>query len=362
MTKRTLLFFFLSLSLLGSWSCGSNNSAPSAPKTVSTLPYFAASDSTGGLPSSGEVDLSFTAGSFVPLSNGWVLLGDRTDNQILLYDAITASAGQTYQLSAPPNEMAYDAARTLLYAGLDNTDAVAQINVATGAVTQMALSFPVSTLALDPNGNLFCEAYVGGTNNNDPVELIQEGDGAPLTTYSNLPESFMAYDGPASLLLQVSGTVSSYSFTETTNNLSLAQTLSLGCGSVNCGEIAVSPDGNHAAIYGSQANNNEIIDFDPTNLNITYGEWPGGSFGSSCQAQNENFSPNSQYFVTVTGMVPDLVVYSVATHALMKSLVMTTFDLTPNRSGFSRGGGIVYSLGAFNGVTGHVILDWALFP
>ncbi len=305
-------------------------------------------DSTASFPPSGYLNLPYASGGFVPLCNGWVLLGNTTTDQIVLFNVLSQSVSQTFQLSNPPGTMAYDYANSLLYVGLAGTNSLARVNISNGAIATISFSNYVEYIIVGNSG----QAFVRISNFN--VALVDGVAGAALTTYS-LTASYLNYD-PGHQILYIDDdmvsppVIQSFGFNSSTYALSLSQSVTFPVSYSY--QMSVSPDGNHLAVQRSSP---PISDLPASNLNTLLGSWNGYLPNN----QSGDFTSDSQYFLTA--FHPGLVVYSVASHTLSKSVTFNTGSNYFNAVGFSKGGGMVYGItGPSTGV--NTAIYWSLFP
>ena len=334
---------------------GTFTNTPTATGTITPLvigPYNCGSgEDTSSFPPSGQASLTSTAADFIPLCNGWILLGDTNHNQVLLYNVLTQSAAQTFALSGAPGPMAYDYANSMLYVGY-GSNGLACVNISTSVVFNITLGSYVEQVAVVGPG----EAIVS-TGAVD-VELVKTSSSTPVTTYS-LYCTYMDFD-PNQLQFFMDNESSSppdidrYTLNTSTNTLSLNQSTAFSYPYSYA--VNVSPDGNHLAV---QRGSSETDDLSASNLGSSFGQMNG----TMAYKQAGSFSPDSSYFLTTQGFPPSnmsLVVYGVASHTAVKTVTFGTGGATYNaftKVGFSHGGKMIYGRTA-NGTT----IFWSLFP
>jgi hypothetical protein len=317
-------------------------------------------DNVSGFPPSGVLSI-LPSRSLVPLCNGWVLLGDRTYNKIDLMNVVTGAVSQTYALTGAPNEMAYDSANSMLYVGLDSASAMARINLSNGQVFNIPLSYPVSYLSIGPAGKVFVESNTTNPWWDMPIQLVDGLGGVTLATYLNLDQGFLTYDNAHTQLLMGQMDISSgplYAFAYSAPATTITQTQTINTNGFIDG-LALSPDCNHMAVMEGGAG---VVDFNPTNFNITYGSWPGG-----VGPQGGAFSPDSANFVTGNDVGSyagnfGVYVYSVASHAQEMGVTFTSSYYSLNRVGFSQGGKIIYAMVGNYTTPDSYQLYWYLYP
>ena len=298
---------------------------------ITVVPVNCSSDNLSGVPSSGSLSIH-PSGDFIPLCSGWVIYGDQTANQIVIQNVFTGQVNQAYSLEASPLYLGLDATNGFLYATLNNTSALAQVNLATGQVNNIALSAPASFLAVGNNGLVFVEA---GGSYQPTLQIINGLGGNVVQNISNFGSNgFMAYDNVHNqLFVGAHATEPSefdqYSFNPTT----LTLTKLTGVGTTGFGEdLTVSPDGNHVVF--PSGGDQKIYDYSSSALTVTYGAWDTSSYPWGAR-----YSPDSKYLLATN--TTNFMVFDANTHVLLQS---NTTNGSLTRVGFSQGEGVVYAL------------------
>lgn len=130
--------------------------------------YFAALDlatSSGSAPNTvaalgGAITVEATQ-DFIPLCNGWVLIGDTSRNRIVERNVITGATGKVYPFGTKPKELLLDEERGLLYFNVHpESQRLYKLNLNSGVISNHRLTesirkYSVRDIALGENGNLF---------------------------------------------------------------------------------------------------------------------------------------------------------------------------------------------------------------
>ncbi|HJT24296.1 MAG TPA: hypothetical protein VJ873_06945 [bacterium] len=332
---------------------------PTATGTPATVNIYCNSDNTSGMPVTGKFGINNTQ-SIVPLCNGWVLYGDRVNNQIVLVNVVTGVTGNTYQLSAQPGDLAYDSVNGILYATLASATSLAKVNLNNGQVSYInGLPYSADRLCIGPNGIVFT---IVGVWASQELSIVNGAAGTVISSSPAPDVSFPVYNFSTNeFFLGVQGTSPSalYRYSFNTSTYVLTQLQSRNDVGSNGEDIAISPDDAHLAFPVGSGNNGYVItDFDPSDITTTYGSWNTGPYPVSA-----DFSPNSQQVVTTNDN--DVIIYNVATHAVSKQWlgVNTGAYYQMTRARFSRGGGMVFGLDTYlYSTTQPATIFWGLYP
>lgn len=292
---------------------------------------------------------------FIPLCSGAFLLGDKTGNQVVELDVYDLSREPRRRIALPaaPGAMALDDGNGLLYVALAGSSSLARIDLATDALTTVALAGAARDVAVGNGGRVF--ALLASTDSTtNPVAVI---DGAAGTVERTIPlgnaafgAGFLAFDRPGNqLIVGVEGLSPSslhrYAFDASAVTLTLTQSRTNAGG--NGQELVVSPDGTRVAFPCGGGNNSSgsgasytVVDFDSRDLMNTRGEWNVGAYPRSAA-----FSPDGRRLLATNGGVMSL--FNVETHARLPdpSGGGGCSDASVKRVRFSRGGriGFAYS-------------------
>ena len=104
--------------------------------------------------SSGGVTLAATR-DFVPLCDGWMLIGDTTNDRILIHNVIQDRQGAIYPLGSAPGDLELDEDAKLLYIALPDQRDLGVLDLITGELTVLPVGIDIIGLSLGSAGDLF---------------------------------------------------------------------------------------------------------------------------------------------------------------------------------------------------------------
>jgi len=307
------------------------------------------------LPPNVPVTLSGSVSDFAPLCNGWVAGGNRGISQVQLINVLSGSMTTLAALSAAPGAVRYDSAYGYLYLTLDNMSVLARVDVASGAVSEISLSYPASMLAIGNGGTVFV------SSTGYPVTLsVVNGPGGVVTGMVNVGTTqptqggAMGYDRVRDdLFVGVTSVAPSnmVRFHYSTGPVTLIPQEGIAPSGFG-DEIAVSPDGGHLAFICSAGNDGfyNVWDHNPSSLSVTFGQWAVGAFPRS-----GDFSPDSSRFAVSDRTT--LRVFSASTHGSLLTAAFPSSSIRKVR--YSLGGRFVYTL--YQPATSG-ILSWRVSP
>jgi DNA-binding beta-propeller fold protein YncE len=274
----------------------------------------------------------------VPLCDGWFLIAENgvPDGwRVVARNVLDGREGERFVLPGQPGALALDEARRILYAALPQQDAVAAVDLQTGALDQYPLEDPPMDLALDPLGNLFvvddrrdlCYLPLGGEAFESGWPSIQ---GHEFLEWNAASDELVAGQSDTSLV-----GVARYSFDPVTGPIRLQWKSGTSSG----GGVALSPDGAHIALAlreDSGADRN-VKHLDAGDLHPPLGEWvmPPKPRGLA-------FDPSSALLAVANET--DALLFDVASYGLIGTLpVPGGLHCTSGVRGvaFSRGGRIL---------------------
>jgi WD40 repeat protein len=276
----------------------------------------------GATKNTGEVTIAPTT-DLVPLCSGWVMLGDRAANKVVVHNVFTGADKVSYQLSTAPNRLLLDVPHRLAFVAFGGaTTSLARIELETGKVSAFNLSAPAKDIALSGSGQLLA---LTGTDQYDArnLEIVDEGTGE--TTVITRPAglgNMLAYRPAGSLLfvgvvgLSPSGLSR---FTLDWGQMKLSALDSLWDDGSNCHEIVLSPDGAHLAVPCGAGNGTPpytIYDRSTEKLTTVSGEWMTGAYPAGAA-----FSPDGKYFAASDTKA--IQIFSVTTHARLSTTPTT---------------------------------------
>jgi hypothetical protein len=247
----------------------------------------------------------------VGLCGGWVLIGDRKQNQIVVRNAFTGDTKKSYQLTGAPGDLELDREQGVLYSTLDAATAVARLDLKTDTLTSIPVSAPASGLAVGAPGMLF--AMLAGSFDRK-VAFIDTGSGAvkreQMATFGG---ELIVFDRVRTQLiigntgLSPSG-LSRWTFDAGATTLTMAQGRQAGS---NGQDLAISPDYARIAYPNGAGNSTPgytVVDYSSADLNVTAGAWNTGPY-----PRGAAFSPDGARLAASNGN--DLIVFGVTTHA-----------------------------------------------
>lgn len=273
---------------------------------------------------------------YIPLSDGWIIVKDKTLNKVIFKNVLTGSNGKEFLLEGDPNKMEYDFERELLLVSLKDINMIARIDMKTGEVSYINIDGNITEMALGERGVAF--VYVG--KNKSTIYVVDVVNNRVINRLNVEPYNFMVYDKNSNnLILGNAGispsTLTRYSLNEETNQLKFEQS-SIDLGS-NGKDLSISYDGKHVAYCcGSGNGKYTIFDIDSSDITKKFGEWNTGAYPTSA-----DFSLDNRYVVTSNGS--ELKIFDVENHTEI-SKVGSVADFNDDVR-FSRGGKIVYDFG-----------------
>lgn len=275
---------------------------------------------------------------YIPLSDGWIIVKDQTQNKVIFKNVLTGEHGKEFVVNGKPNKMEFDFERELLLVSLSDFNRIAKINMKTGVISYIDINGPIREMALGERGIVFVRTYM---DYRGAIHVVDAVKGITLSSISdNEGYSFMAYDKlKNNLITGVSGyspsALGRYSFNEITNQLK-AQQNSRDLGS-NGLDLAISSDGKHVAFCcGSGNGNYTIFDIDSSDISKKFGEWNIGAYPNSA-----DFSLDNKYIVASNGSV--LKIFDVDNHLEISTIGKVACYYDDAR--FSRGGKIIFDEG-----------------
>ena len=273
-------------------------------------------------------------GDLLPLCNGLVVLGDRTEKALKVLDVSQQRVLATYPFEGVPGAMVADAASNRVYVALESPAGIASVSLEDGSVDTLSLNHPKlanPTLVYDLEmieGALVAIVQDGARYywTQRPVvrfdvdsgsithvlDLSANGRGATLLAYDHVTSRLIVADEGSS-----PSSITAYALDDGT----LTEVDYRWNAGANGHDLSVSSDGLHLAFACGGGNDAGYTTFDlhPNDLNNVNGEWHIGAYPTSAQ-----FSPDASLLGATNGT--ELLVFDV----LSKSLV---FDVTPEIEG-----------------------------
>lgn len=281
----------------------------------------------------------YTFADMVPLSNGWIILGDVSTNKIYVLNAITGEVKKSYQLQSSPNSIDFDFSNGIILANQAVTNDIAKIDINTDELTYITTEGRSTVVTMGENNIAFAFSPEWP---NGIISIIDTSSNEVIgtTKISDSNIGYMAYDDVNNnLFLGVRGMSPSnlyrYSFNTEDNTLEFKETTrDLGS---NGQDLVVSKDGIHVAFPVGSGNGSgyTIFDIDSTNLNNYFGEWKVGAYPTSAF-----FSNDSDYIVATNRY--DVKLFTVDTHNLIRTIDVNGRSGNIREVYFSRGDKIIY--------------------
>jgi len=259
----------------------------------------------------------YTITDMIPLSDGWIIIGDASDCQITILNALTGEVGKSYQLSTTPASLDFDFDNGIIVATQEADSKIAKINLYNDVISYIDTSVKNSEIIFGENGVVF--AY---SSSNTLISVIDIQSNLEVSSCSITSDSigFLVYDkNKNNLLLGVEGLSPSslyrYIYDEISHSLTFAQCV-WDFGSTGQ-DLAISNDGNHVAFCcgGGNGNGYTIFDINSSDIDIIdiFGEWNTGAYPNSA-----DFSHDNNYIVTYN--FSDIQLFSVNTHEFIRNI------------------------------------------
>lgn len=285
----------------------------------------------------------YTIADMIPLSDGWVIIGDSNSRQINIINALTGEVGRSYQLSTTPSalDFDFDFDSGIIVATQAADNKIVKIDLNKDELNYIETSVDYNNLIFGENGVVF--AY---SSSDTSISVIDIQSNLEVSSCDITSEDigFMVYDkNKNNLLLGAIGISPSslyrYVYDETNYSLAFAQYV-WNFGS-NGRDLSISKDGNHAAFCcgGGNGNGYTIFDVNSSDIDIIniFGEWYTDAYPNSA-----DFSHDNNYIVTYN--CSDIQLFDISTHEFIRNIgSVENFNYCSVR--ISRGDKIVFSEG-----------------
>jgi hypothetical protein len=251
----------------------------------------------------------------IPLSSGWILVGDTRSNKLVKINAITGRISEEYQLTVAPGRMVLDEATGIVTIATRSANRLVRINLLTRTMETISLPMPAVDLAVAGQGQLF---VIGNKDSFQGQILLLSRDGKVQKEWkTDRSPSALAYDKFGKNLIVFAGQLQRYTFDETAVELTAQEKVDAG----NVAVLALSPDGKQLAAPAGGGNGNgySVFDFNPQNLKERSGEWNVGAYpsGAAFFTKRDLFAAHNRESIKV---------FSKITHALIKDIPIRSQD------------------------------------
>lgn len=252
---------------------------------------------------------------FVPLCNGWVLIGDTESNSLIERNLITGETGNVYPFNTTPDQMTLDAANGVVYFTTQpRSERLYRLILSTGTIDHARLQangrdFIPRELALGEDGSIFAVLF-------DPHFEEEEDPPAPeglwmgvVPPSGELDDGVVPLESPVNIyydptqqhvFLRTESNLATFDFDPSTNGFTFVPDTDVPVGS-GCTDFSISPDGDHLAYACPQGNDPDndrtsLIDMSPTDYYDAAGEWILDSAPVSA-----TFTPNGEKLLATDG-------------------------------------------------------------
>lgn len=298
------------------------------------------------VPAAGDGLLLPDTEDFVPLCDGWVLLGDKDDNTILVYNHLIDLTMFEFPLVAAPTLMAFDYTSGLLYVAMESSTELSIVHVPAQTVSTVELGASIKGIAVADPGNAFVTLDDAATAPSREVVWVSGLGAGVIDSWLGVGwEPMIAYDNASTRLFLASedGSLRRLLFEEDPEDVFdlVEDELIFGAGT-GCRQLTVSPGGGRVALTCSEGNGigYTIFDFAGGELTTVNGEWATGAFPGAGQ-----FSIGGGRLAATNGA--DLFVFNSGTHLKEIKEPVNLSDCQFNEAldvGFSAGDGLAYGL------------------
>lgn len=257
--------------------------------------------------------------TLVPLCGGRVLVANTTKNQLELWDVSTQKSVRTWPVASEPGDVAYDAVTDTAYVALDARNQIATLHPNDATVTEIAVDSPALHFALGADGTVFASLRTTENRYKSKIAVLAPKAKSFRIVSEAADGELLAFDNRRSVLVVGESGLSPsslhrYAYDAKQNTLAKLDERRDACG--NGKSLAISPDGNHLAFTcgsGNAGGGYVLSDFDPTNLQTTFGNWKIGAYPTAAM-----FSADSKRILATNG--EKLVLFDVATHAVIQEV------------------------------------------
>lgn len=267
----------------------------------------------------------------VPLTDGWMILGDVSKNKIVIVNALTGEVGREFALQAAPQKIDVDFRNNIIVATQSGLNKIAKIDLNSGLVTYINTLNPNIDIVVGTNNNVFAYSSFN-------FSIISTKDNVEVKTLTGpFAKGLMVYNSDNGTLFlsnnDYNSSLYSYAYNNTLQTLEKQQEVTLG---YNNTDLSISNDGKHLALVcgGGNGNGYYVYDIDSSNLTNRFGEWYLGAYPTSLY-----FSKDNRYVVTTNSS--EVKIFAVDSHTLISTTYIAANNV--NKVYFSRGGKIAFA-------------------
>ncbi|KNY29199.1 S-layer domain-containing protein [Pseudobacteroides cellulosolvens ATCC 35603 = DSM 2933] len=293
--------------------------------------------------SSGSIS-GYNISDMIPVADGWAILSDISQNKVLIINALTGDTKKSFQLNESPGKIDFNPENGKIIAAQYSSNSVALIDPYTENIKYIPVSGSPLDVVFAKNNYAVVLLSTGEAWYDKKISVFDWNSGVEAASFSAQSEAynFLACDRATNnILAGESGTspssLTQLVFNENTNKLEKKNDV-WNMGS-NGQDLAISPDGLHAAFAcgGGNGSGYTIFDIDATNINNKFGEWYTDAYPRSA-----SFSKDNKYIITTNGY--SIKIFNVKTHILVKTIADSGYTSSFRKVGISNGGKIAYAI------------------
>lgn len=294
--------------------------------------------------SSGAIS-EYNFNDMIPLVDGWVIIGDILKNKVLIVNVFSGDVSKEYQLKASPYRIDFNPDEGKIIVTQRSSNNIALIDVHTDEIKYIPISGSSIDVVFAKNNNAVVLITTGTGWPEKKISVLDWESGLEVTSYTGQSENYgyLACDRATNNILVGAqatspSSLTQFAFNENTNALEKKGYIwDMGA---NGEELAISPDGLHAAFAcgGGNGGGYTIFDIDATNINNKFGQWNTGAYPTSVA-----FSRDSKYIIATNGQSIQL--FDVKTHELVEKVGDKSYTSRFSKVGISNGRKIAYARG-----------------
>ncbi len=284
----------------------------------------------------------YTFEEFIPLLDGWIIVGDNSKKQIIILNTLTGEVAKSYQLQETPDRIDFDFDKGIIVATQSTTNNIAKIDVYSDNVSYITAASNTiiggnSDIAIGKDNvvfflrNKWTDSWIGILDISQNIEIshknmdFNEVINAHYIAFNQVNNELIIGDGECSPC-----SLQRYKYDDKNHSFRIVQ--DIGELGPSGKDLVISNDGKHIAFCcGAQT----IFDINCSDISKNFGEWD--SDDSSVSAV---FSYDSKYLLAANSS--DIRLFSVDNHTLIKK-VGPRLWLDVDKIGISRGGRVGYA-------------------